>query len=368
MSEKKIRIGFVGVGQIAQAHLQTYEDIDGAEIVALTDINEGLLKRVAGERNIESTYTDFREMLKRDDIDAVDVCLHNNMHMPVTVAALEAGKDVYCEKPMAGSYRDAATMLDTAQQTGRKLSIQLRTIFDPTTRVSKAMIEKGMLGRVYHARSMGYRRRGRPYVDGYGTSSFVQKDVASGGALYDMGVYHIAQMLYLMGNPEVTRVTGKTYQETAMDPARREKSGYNVEELGLGFVNFADGATLDIIESWAVHMDQFESSSIFGSEGGLRLDPLTYFHLADDLVMDSCIDVNGAMYREKNVRGMGDEYDGPQHHWIAALQGRTPLLPIAEIALNTMLISEGIYRSSAEGRDVSADEIRKGSISSAVSL
>lgn len=368
MSKEKIRIGFVGVGQIAQSHLKNYEDIDGAEIVAMADINEELLSRIAGEQGVKDTYTDFRELLKRDDIDAVDVCLHNNLHMPVTVAALEAGKHVYCEKPMAGSYRDAETMLTVARKTKQKLSIQLSTIFAPATRVSKMMIDQGKLGNIYHARSTGYRRRGRPYVDGYGTSSFVKKEVASGGALYDMGVYHIAQMLYLMGNPEVSRVTGKTYQETAMDSTRRENSGYNVEELGLGFVSFADGATMDIIESWAVHMDSFESSSVFGSEGGLRLDPLTYFNLVDDLAMDSSVDVDGAMYRDKNVRDLGDEYDSPQHHWIAALQGRVELLSLAEIALNTMLISEGIYRSCGEGKEMSADEIRQGSVSSAVTL
>jgi len=368
MSRDKIRIGFVGVGQIAQSHLRNYGEIDGAEIVALSDIDEGLLARISGEFGVEDTYTDFRELLARDDIDAVDVCLHNNLHMPVTVAALEAGKDVYCEKPMAGSYCDAETMLSVSRKTGKRLSIQLNTVFAPSTRVSKLMIEQGKLGRIYHARSTGYRRRGRPYVDGYGTSSFVKKEVASGGALYDMGVYHIAQVLYLLGNPAVTRVTGKTYQETEMDAVRREKSGYNVEELGLGFVSFADGATMDIIESWAVHMDPFESSSIFGSEGGLRLDPLTYFHLVDDLAVDSCVDVDGAMYRDKKVRDLGDEYDSPQHHWIAALQGRVELLPLAEIALSTMLISEGIYRSCHEGREISADEIRQSSVSSAVAV
>ena len=105
--KKTIRIGMIGVGQIAQLHLATYSKIKSAEIVAAADIDTEKLKSVAEESNIPDTYTDFREMLKRDDIDAVDVCLHNNLHMPMTVAALEAGKDVYCEKPMAGAYVDA---------------------------------------------------------------------------------------------------------------------------------------------------------------------------------------------------------------------------------------------------------------------
>lgn len=205
-------------------------------------------------------------------------------------------------------------------------------------------------------------------MDGYGTPNFVQKEHAAGGALYDMGVYHIATMLYLIGLPEVTRITGKTYQETEMDAARRERSGYNVEELGLGFVHFRDGSTLDIMEAWAVHMDKFEGSMIFGSEGGLRLEPFGFHCSMGDLDMNCAVDLDGFDWRLHAVREQGDAYDGPQQHWIAALQGRAPLLPSAEAALTTMLISEGIYLSERLGREVTADEVRQHSVSTAISI
>ncbi|NQT18410.1 MAG: Gfo/Idh/MocA family oxidoreductase [Planctomycetes bacterium] len=358
----------IGVGQIAQAHLKTYSKIEGADVVAAADINTERLENSAEEYGIPHTYTDFREMLKRDDIQAVDVCLHNNFHMPMTVAALEAGKDVYCEKPMAGAYTDAEHMLEVARNLGRKLAIQLGTLFGPATRVAKTLIGENQLGKVYHARSTGYRRLGRPYVDGYGAQAFVSREIAAGGALYDMGVYHIAQILYLLDNPTPKRISGKIYQETPIDPKRKADSGYDVEELGMGFVRFDDGLSMDIIESWAVHMDAFEGSSIFGSEGGIRLDPFGYFHRVGDMVIDSKIDLAGVSNRWQSVHGIGDVYDSPQNHWIAALQGRVELLPTAEIALNTMLISEGIYLSSRLGREVTADEIREKSESTAVSI
>ena len=94
--------------------------------------------------------------------------------------------------------------------------------------------------------------------------------------MYAMGVYHIANLLYLLGNPLVLRISGKTYQEIDMDPARRELSGYNVEELGVGFVKFQEGLTLDIIEPWAIHLDRLEGSVIVGSKGGLRLEPFGF--------------------------------------------------------------------------------------------
>ncbi len=363
-----VRLGVIGVGQIGKHHLDNYAEIDGADVVAIADIDDAEGQRMTSQYGIPHVYTDFRQLLARDDIDAVDVCLHNNYHMPVTVEALQAGKDVYCEKPMAGTFHDALRMLETAQATGQQLSIQLNTLFADETKAAKELIDDGRLGKIYHARSTGFRRRGRPYVDGYGSPTFVQKEHSAGGALYDMGVYHIAQILYLLGNPAIERISGKTYQETAIDPQRLASSGYNVEELGLGFIRLAGGLTLDIIEAWAVHMDQFEGSSLFGREGGLRLEPFGYFSSVGDLDLDSSASMDGFSWRIHNVREDGDAYDSAQQHWIAGLQGRVPLLPTAEIALNTMLISEGIYLSNQLSREVTAAEVREQSISTAVAV
>jgi predicted dehydrogenase len=373
---EKIRLGIIGVGQIGKRHVASYQQIAGAEIVAVADINEAEAARVAAQVasplaaqvDIPYVYSDFRQLLARDDIEAVDVCLHNNFHSPVTVAALEAGKHVYCEKPMAGAYVDALKMWQTAQATGRKLSIQLRTLFDNNTKAAKALIEAGQLGRIYHARSTGFRRRGRPFVDGYGSATFVQKAMAAGGAMYDMGVYNISCLLYLLDNPAVQRISGRTYQETEIDEQRREASRYDVEELGLGFVRLEGGLTLDIIEAWAVHMNAFEGSSLFGTDGGIRLEPFGFYRSLGDLDLDATTNLGAFAYRLHTVRDNGDAYDGPQEHWIAALQGRVPLLPTAELALNTMLISEGIYLSSQLGREVTAEEVMAESVSTAVAV
>jgi predicted dehydrogenase len=360
---RPIRIGLIGTGQRGQQHLESYQGIPGAEIVAVADINEAVAQRVAAEFNIPDVYTDYHDLLQRDDIEAVDICLHNNLHRPAAVAAMEAGKHVFCEKPMAGSYADAKIMYDTAQALGRKLSIQLFTLFRPETRAARLLIEAGHLGELYHARSTGFRRRGRPYVDGYGTPTFVQKRHSAGGALYDMGVYHIAGLLYLLGNPSVARITGKTYQKTPMESKLEKSSGYDVEELGLGFVHFTNDITLDIIEAWAIHLDGLEGSSILGTLGGVRLEPFGYFQNVGDLEINSTVDLEQISYRWKNVHQGGDVYDSAGHHWVAALQGRVELLPSAELALNTQLISEGIYLSEQLGREVTADDVRERSVS-----
>ncbi|GAA3404822.1 Gfo/Idh/MocA family protein [Paenibacillus hodogayensis] len=373
----KVRIGIIGAGLIGKAHLRNYANIQDAEVVAICDVNEQEARKVAEQFHIPHVYADFREMLKRDDIEAVDVCLHNNLHAPVTIAAFEAGKDVYCEKPIAGAYRDGVTMLEAAEAHGKKLHVQLGTLYRKETKAAKALIDGGMLGSIYHARATGHRRRGRPFIDGYGTPAFLNKSIAAGGALIDMGVYHIAQMLYLMDTPKVLRVSGKGYREIEMDPKRAQEATFDVEELGLGFVKFEGGATLDVYEAWSIHLGGIEGCSIVGSKGGVKmpaysdqtvLAPFSFHTTACDIDLNCSVNLDEMDGRWNHLKENYDAYQSSQHHWIAALQGRVELLPTAHIALQTMFISEGIYLSDRLGREVSAEEITEQSNSTAIRL
>lgn len=362
-----LRLGIIGVGQIGKQHLEEYARIEGVEVVAAADIDVPELHRVCDRFHIPHRYVRFREMLeKHPEIVAVDVCVHNNLHAPISIAALQAGKHVYCEKPIAGSYADGRAMHETARATGRMLSIQLSTLFSTETRVARRLIDAGHLGELYHARSCGFRRRGRPFVDGYGSENFVKKEVAGGGALYDMGIYHIAQLLYLLGNPTVERVSGKIEQRTEIDPGRYAISGFTVEEFATGYVRFAGGLTMDIIEVWAAHMGEIGGSRIFGSRGGICLDPLSYHTTLADAPANVTFDAVGADWRWHQLHPELQHYDSPQRHWVAALRGAVELLPTAELALTTALISEGIYLSDRLGREVTADEVREQSISTAL--
>jgi predicted dehydrogenase len=362
----KIRIGIIGVGQIGTHHLNTYAKIKDAEVVAVADLFPEKLEAAKKNFGIPDGYTDYKDLLARDDIQAVDVCVHNNKHNPLTIAALKAGKDVYCEKPMAGTYRDAAFMLETARALGRRLDIQIGTLFSLETKAAKRLIDEGHLGKLYYARSYGFRRRGRPFVDGYGTANFVDKSICAGGALYDMGIYHISNILYLLGNPEVKTITGATHQELDMYEDRRAFSNFSVEEMGLGWVRLAGGISMDIEESWAMHHDGSESPKVCGSKGGVKLSPFSYFSSLCDMPMTSTFDLQPSDTRWHACFPETDAYDNAQAHWVAALKGRVDLMPCAEIALNTMLISEGIFLSSKLGREVTAEEVKDKSISLAI--
>lgn len=381
MQEKTIRIGIIGAGMIGKEHLRNYEKISGVEVVALCDTNEAELASVAQQFHIKDTCADFKQLLKRPDIDAVDVCLHVNFHAPVTIAALNAGKHVYCEKPLAGSYRDGKAMLDAAQANGRMLHIQLRFLYREDCRIAKRVIDSGALGEIYHMQTSELRRRGRPFVDTSGSPAFVRQETAGGGALIDIGIYNIARILYLAGSPAVERVSGQVYQKLAMDEAKRQSSGFDVEETGVGLVHFANHTTLSVFDSWAAHLHKPAHNCILGSQGGLLLSPMhpeTKDHtqiepmqLFTDLAgletnTTFCEDTIGRGWRIGNPDNW--MYASSQEHWVAALMGKTELMPTAQLALDTLLIQEGIYRSARLGREVTAEEIVKASVSTAIQL
>jgi predicted dehydrogenase len=355
----KVRLGIIGTGQIGTHHMEKYQPIEDAEIVAVADLREGEARRLAQKYNIPHVYTDYHDLLARDDIQSVDVCLHNRLHMPVTVDALHAGKNVYCEKPMSWTYAEARAMMDAAAATGRMLHIQLNTLYRPETRAAKRLIDEGYLGALYYAKSSCYRRRGRPWVDGYGSAAFVNTATSGGGAMLDMAVYHISRILYLLGNPDVLTVSGTTSQTLEnMYEDRRASGNYNVEELGTGIVRLAGGITFWLEEAWAIHSDQGDNEYVYGSKGGVRIKPFTYYTTLADIEMNATPpDLDHVDWRWHQCDPTTTYYSDSQRHWIAAQQGRVPLLDTAGLALKTSLITEGIYVSNHYGREVTADEI-----------
>ncbi len=353
----KLKVGVIGTGIIGKSHIRGYMGMsDDVEIVAIADLDEKEAKRVAKENGIPKVFTDYKELLAIDDIASVDVCLPNFLHAPVTIAALEAGKNVYCEKPMARNAEEAQTMYDAAKKTGNMLAIQLSSLFSPGARAAKQIIDDGVLGKVYYVKTSHYRRRGRVYVDGYATPHFVQKDKSGGGALVDMAVYHMSAMVWLLGNPALKTVSASTYQEIAMDEKRREFSKFDVEELGIGLVRFENDITMFVEESWAINMDSDEGDCIMGSKGGLRLNPLTLFTEVAGIQVDHALDPEDYKKHRRSVDSNDEGYTGSQKNFVWAQLGRVPLLDSASIALKVSHITSAMYRSAELGREVSMAE------------
>ena len=349
----KLKIGIIGTGIIGKSHVRSYQSMQNdVEIVAVADINESEAQRVAQEYNIPHVFSDYRDLLKIDEIDSVDVCLPNFLHAPVTIAALEAGKHVYCEKPMAKTGPEAVAMYEAAQRTGKKLSVQMATVFTKETQIAKYLIKADALGNVYYVKTSHYRRRGRPYVDGYATPHFVQKEKAGGGTLLDTAIYNMARMVYILDNPEIETVTASTFQELDMDKERREDSGYDVEELGTGFVRLAGGITMFVEEAWAANMDSGDGDRIMGSKGGLKLNPFTFYTDLYDMDADVTFDIDGYERRMRSLGYTGDGYENSQQHVVWGLLGRVDMIDTGAIGLTVARITEAMYQSAEQRKEI----------------
>jgi len=150
---KKVRLGVIGAGAFSNSHLMGIKYSDSAEAVAICDINEGSARKQAEKYNIPDYYTDYRELLKRDDIDAVTLPLPDQLHRKVTVDALHAGKHVLCEKPMALNLEDCRAMIKASRESGKQLMVGQIGRYTPAFIMAKKMVEDGEIGELFFVES-----------------------------------------------------------------------------------------------------------------------------------------------------------------------------------------------------------------------
>ncbi|WP_258560369.1 Gfo/Idh/MocA family protein [Halorhabdus salina] len=353
-----IEIGLVGAGDRGHHHAGEYEELEAASVVAVADVDREAAIELAGEFDVPAVYEDALAMLDDATLDAISVCLHNNLHRPIVEAAAAAGVDAFCEKPLAATYADAAAMVDAAEDAGIELGVQNNELFSPETRAGKTLIEGGDLGEPYYARGVFSRRRGRPFVDGYGTPAFVSKESAGGGPVIDVGTYVLGQLLYLLGNARVERVGGETFEHTEATydadlvgenqekyTDRLASSGYDVEDAGVGWAHLADGSVLELRAAWHMFLPD-RPNVIAGTQGGLQLDPFEFYTTTEDYEATVSIDLDGYEARQallESESGYDFERDiGQFHHWIETIDGRAENpIDTAGLALNAMRIMEG---------------------------
>ncbi|MBR2869088.1 MAG: Gfo/Idh/MocA family oxidoreductase [Clostridia bacterium] len=273
MSEK-IKIGIIGCGGIANGkHLRAISNIDFLEPVAFCDIIEERAVKTAEKYGSENAriYTDYKELLKDESIVAVHVCTPNRSHSFITIDALEAGKHVLCEKPMAKTYAEAKAMYEASVRTGKKLSIGYQSRWRDDSLYLKQCCENGELGEIYYARALAIRRRAVPT---WGV--FLNEYEQGGGPLIDIGTHALDLTLWMMDNYKPKMVVGTKYKKlgdqknTANAWGDWDPEKYTVEDSAFGFVVMENGATISVESSWAINIaDPIEASTLLaGTKGG----------------------------------------------------------------------------------------------------
>ena len=287
----KLRVGIIGSGGIAEgAHAPGYKAIpDDCELVACCDVRPERAKAFAERFDLAHWYTDYRELLALPDLDAVSVCTPPFMHRDATVAALDAGLHVLCEKPMAMNVAEAQDMVAAAERAGKVLTIGHQQRFSPAAQAVKRAVDAGELGDIYYAKTAALRNRGAPT---WGV--FHIRKLNGGGPLIDIGVHALDVTMWLMGSPRPVAVFGATYMALAHRPGLKNRMGtinveeYDVEDLAAALIRFDNGATLMLETSWLLQMTERGASytQLFGTEGSARLDPFQIVRDVDGVPED----------------------------------------------------------------------------------
>jgi len=260
---EKIRVGIIGCGAIAQRrHLPEYAFNENVEIVAVCDINEERVNEVA-EKYRAKAYLNYEELLSNSELDAVSVCLPNYLHAPVSIAALNAGLHVLCEKPMATSAQEAKAMIAAAEKNGKKLMIGHNQRFVPSHQKARQLIESGEVGKIYSFRtSFGHRGPEGWSIDGK-ESWFFEKEKAFVGAMGDLGVHKTDLIRYLLGE-EIVEVGA--FVETSA------KNFSNVDDNAVCVLKTESGIIGTLAASWAYTSKEDNSTIIYGEKAILRLE------------------------------------------------------------------------------------------------
>ncbi len=269
----KLRIGIVGVGWPGQRHIEGYQKHPDAQIVALSDVNIEAAEQVKAQYNVDGARIsgDYRDLLSDDDIDAVSICTPNFLHAPMAIDALDAGKHVLLEKPLAHTLADGERLAaKVAERPNQAFMIAFNNRYRPDSAVLKQEIEGGTLGRIYYAKTGWLRGAAEFTLRGW----FTQRERSGGGPLIDLGVHMLDLTLWFMGNPRPVSVSGSVYSE--FNQFLREHTGtdVDVEDLATAFIKLDNGATVVLDVSWLSHIEESNLvyAQLFGSKGGAKLE------------------------------------------------------------------------------------------------
>jgi len=341
----KIRVGVIGLG-MGRHHIAGYQTHPDAEVVAIADLDEARLAEIGDQYGVPNRYATAEEMLAGEALDVVSVATPNKFHRSLTVAALEAGCHVLCEKPMALNAAEAREMLAAAERANRRLMINFSYRFGEQSQALKERVDAGELGEIYFGRTVWHRRRGLPRFGSW----FGQKAISGGGPLIDLGVHRLDLALWLMGYPKPVWVMGGAYNPIASALALEQGVEYDVEDLAVAMIRFENGAMLEVEASWAANVQERElmETRLLGTKGGLVQRNLNEGY---EFEAEIYVERAGAHYDMK-LHAPPRRRTNAMRHFVESIVKDVPHIATGEEGLLVMQILDAIYESADKGEPV----------------
>ena len=354
-SGRKLKVGIIGTGWIAEAHIESYLEMDDVEVVAMADLIPGKAEKFAARYGVENVrfYPSHKELIDAEtDLDAVSVCTYNMTHAECTIYALEHGVNVLLEKPMCVTTEEAVEIMRAEKKSGKILSIGFQPRLDENMKMVKQIVQSGVLGDIYYIQTGGGRRRGIP------NSTFIEQKTAGIGAMGDIGCYSLDMVLNAIGYPKPLTVTGYTSNFFGTNPKYNnpaDAARFDVEDFAAAFVRLEGGIILDFRISWAMHIDSPGDTVILGKEGALRIPATDCWNGSIGGPMTIYSDMAGNQVETTipvcENHGKGLFYKKVRSFLDAILEGGEAPVPSSQIIYNQAIIDH-IVKSAKLGKEI----------------
>jgi predicted dehydrogenase len=360
-SVEPLRAGVIGLGYAGEQHLKNFVRVPGVEPVALAGLERDHLRQLGKRYGVPDLYTSWEDLVSRDDLDIVSIGAPNHLHAPIAVSALEGGRHVLCEKPLARNGGEAQLIVDAARAADKAVHIAFTQRERGDVQALKRHVEEGNLGRIYHSKATWMRRNGIPGMGGW----FTSKDLAGGGPLIDLGVHMVDMALYLMGEPAVESVSCATYAELGpQGRGGRIGSGlmsgenpFEVEDLATAFLRLAGGATLTLEAGWAVYRESSDDFGVtlYGTDGGAEMKVKNYGTSDTVRIYTDVAGVPAVVTPEIEPR---EGHLAVIRRFVETIHSGKWEGQHGEDGLDRARIIDACYASALENREVSMEEIR----------
>jgi len=330
-----IKLAFAGTG-FNKTHAAAAQKA-GADLVAVVNHQAESMAAFAKRFKIPRQYLQIEDLLKDGDFDALVIATPNYLHAPQTINALEAGYHVLVEKPMAVNAAEAAEMHHASQKAGKLLMVAHCLRFNPETIWLRKQVLAGRLGRIIRTSGSSVHVRGGP------TGWFVQKKLAGGGAMLDMGVHALDTTQFLLGDPKPVSVYAKISTNFG---------SYDVDDTGIFIINWDTGVS-SLFETgwWQPHADRPNTGiQLFGQTGYGSLFP-TRIETCTDYAANPEVDC--VVYSEIRPESTEDiMYANQMNYFIECIRENHTPIPGGTDGWTLMLIMDAAYQSSRTGRVV----------------
>ena len=352
-TNRKVRVGIIGTGWIAEAHVKAYQKCPDVEIVAAADLIPGKAEAFCKRYGVENVefYPSHKELIDNANVDAVSVCTYNATHAECTIYALDHGVSVLLEKPMCVTLDEAVEICRAEKRNNAVLSIGFQPRFDENMKMLKKICQSGELGKIYYIQTGGGRRRGIPTPFG---TSFIQKDTAGLGALGDIGCYSLDMVLNSIGYPKPLTVTGYKSDYFGKSPDYEHHDVFGVDDFAAGFIRLEGDIILDFRIAWAMNLDTPGDTIIMGTKGSVRVPSTECWNgsIGGPLVIYHEVAGNQVQTEIAEKKNSKDCFDIKIRSFVDAVKegGEAPV-PCSQILYNQAII-DGISRSAELGHEI----------------